>query len=185
MGNYLDTSLPVLDVMVAFLLCWGGYKGFQKGFFAEVLSLFMLLFALFFGMWLVTTSLGQISERLAIDVPKVGSFLFYFLFYCLVVGAVHWVGKKVVGLGIQVFEGFDNFMGLVFAVLKYAVTLGFFIQLLIAAGVLNEQNLLATSYTYVIVKKIYVFVITIASALVPSMTDILQRFRDLFTQAIS
>jgi uncharacterized membrane protein len=84
-----------------------------------------------------------------------------------------------------VFEGFDNFMGLVFAVLKYAVTLGFFIQLLIAAGVLNEQNLLATSYTYVIVKKIYVFVITIASALVPSMTDILQRFRDLFTQAIS
>jgi membrane protein required for colicin V production len=185
MGSYLDTSLPVLDIAVAFLLCWGGYKGFQKGFFAEVLSIFILLFALFFGLWLVTTGLGMVGEKLGTTVPKVGSFLFYFIFYCLVVGAVHWIGKKVVGLGIEIFEGFDNFMGLVFAVLKYAVMMGFFTQLLITAGVLSESNLMATSHTYPLIKKIYTFVITIASALVPSMTGILEEFKALFTRAVS
>jgi membrane protein required for colicin V production len=185
MGSYLDTSLPVLDIVVAFLLCWGGYKGFQKGFFAEILAIFILLFALFFGLWMLTTGLGELSARTGASVPKVVAFLLYFLFYCLVVGAVHWIGKKAQGMVGEIFEGFDNFMGLVFGVLKYSVMLGFVLQLLITAGVLNERALLATSHTYIVVQKINGFVLTVASALVPSMQDILFRFKELFNQAIS
>lgn len=175
MGDYLATSLPVFDIIVVFLICWGGYKGFQKGFLVEVLSIFIFLLLLFWMYWGLVTLMQFSQAKAGVGPPKAGAFLIFTLFFVLIVAAVAAISKRI-GWGIEVFEGFDNIMGMMFAVVKYAISLSLFLEILIMAGVVDRNTLLATK-TYPLLNSIYEFIINVGGALAPSVKEVIQNIQ--------
>jgi membrane protein required for colicin V production len=175
MGKYQDVSLPMLDIVVIFLVVWGGYKGFKKGFLTELLSMFLFILFLFWLSWGVTNLFNYTYTNYGTVPPKAGVFLIYLAVFLGVVAMVNLIGRKI--KQIEIFEGFDNVMGALFAIFKYVFTLGLVIELMATAGLL-EYSSLERTYTYPIVEKVYDFGINVGKALSPTVNEIMNNMKN-------
>ncbi|MCU0448728.1 MAG: CvpA family protein [Bernardetiaceae bacterium] len=165
----------MLDIVVIFLVVWGGYKGFKKGLLTELLSMFLFLLFLFWLSWGVTNLFTYSYTTYGTVPPKAGVFIIYLAVFLGVVAVVNLIGRKI--KQIEIFEGFDNVMGALFAIFKYVFTLGLVIELLATAGLL-DYNSLERTYTYPIVEKVYDFGIGVGKTLSPTVNEIINNMKN-------
>ena len=76
-GSYLDSYIRVIDIILAIVLVWGGYKGYKKGFVLEALSTLVFIIGLLFIFYLVTVLFYNVKDSgYMVDTAKPTSFVF-------------------------------------------------------------------------------------------------------------
>lgn len=142
------TTINILDVVLLLLLAWGGYKGFHKGFFTEFLSLLIFLVSTLLIFKLLQLGLTYYSAKWSRP-PKALSFILFLLVVSLISFGLTIFGRKRMAADrFEVFDNFDNFMGLIFGVIKYAVALSVMLWVFTTAGLLRpvEDGLTGTVF---------------------------------------
>lgn len=134
--NSIFDKISSLDGIILFLLIVGAYKGYKKGLIVEIISLFvfiLLLVLIFKGL--------QVGHDWA-NLSKSVSFTSFLLCFVLIALAVSWLGKLLKNTVKKVlFEGFDNMLGAVFGIFKYAVAMAILLQLFTYIGITNANKL--------------------------------------------
>lgn len=130
-------NLSTLDGLILLFWAWGAYKGYKKGLIVEIISLFVFILLL-----IIVFKCLQLGHDFANGLPQGVSFGSFLLFFALTALAVSWIGKLLKGIINKVlFEGFDNILGGIFGVFKYAVAMAILLQLFTHIGVIKASNL--------------------------------------------
>ncbi len=135
-GNNIFDNISSLDGIILLFLILGAYKGYKKGLIVEIISLLVFIFLLI----LVFKGL-QVGHDWA-EFSKSISFTSFLLFFILIALTVSWLGKLLKTVVKKVlFEGFDNILGAVFGMFKYAVAMAILLQLFTYMGITNANKL--------------------------------------------
>jgi membrane protein required for colicin V production len=130
-------NLSTLDGLVLLFLGWGAYKGYKKGLIVEIISLLIFILLL-----IIIFKTLQTGIDWAEGLPKGVSFSSFLIFFILASLLVSWIGKLLKGIINKVlFEGFDNILGGIFGVFKYAVAIAILLQLFTHVGAIKPQTL--------------------------------------------
>jgi membrane protein required for colicin V production len=130
-------NLSTLDGLILLFLGWGAYKGYKKGLIVEIISLLIFILLL-----IIIFKLLQTGIDWAEGLPKGVSFSSFLIFFVLAALLVSWVGKLLKGIIHKVlFEGFDNILGALFGIFKYAVAIAILLQLFTHVGAIKPSTL--------------------------------------------
>ncbi len=180
LASLLAEKFSLLDVIVLFIIGWGGYKGFQKGFFIELLSLFTFILLLFLVFWSISATFQLSADRIGFVPPKAGAFIAFVLLYVLIALGVSWFDKTVKDkINLEIFEGFDSFVGLIFGIIKYALGLSIGLELIVSAGITSRNELMNNTVTYSYLNGLFNYMLDIGRALAPSVAELVQNIRYL------
>lgn len=180
LASLLAEKFSVLDIVVLFIIGWGGYKGFQKGFFVELLSLFTFILLLFLVFWSISKTFQLTSDHIGFVPSKAGAFLTFTLLYILIALLVSFFDKTVKSkMELEIFEGFDGFVGLIFGAIKYALALSIGLELIVSAGITSRNELMNNTVTYPYLNGLFNYMLDIGRALVPSVAELVQNIRYL------
>jgi membrane protein required for colicin V production len=134
--TFID-NLSTLDGLIVLFLGWGAYKGYKKGLIVEIISLFIFIVLL-----IVVFKFLQLGHDWASGLPQGVSFGSFLVFFALTALAVSWLGKLLKGIIKSVlFKGFDNVLGAIFGVFKYAVAIAILLELFTYVGIIKPSNL--------------------------------------------
>jgi membrane protein required for colicin V production len=134
--NSIFDNISSLDGIILLFLILGAYKGYKKGLIVEIISLLIFIFLLI----LVFKGL-QVGHDWA-EFSKSISFTSFLLFFILIALAVSWLDKLLKTVVKKVlFEGFDNILGAIFGMFKYAVAMAILLQLFTYMGITNANKL--------------------------------------------
>ncbi|MCS6967316.1 MAG: CvpA family protein [Cytophagales bacterium] len=181
LSSLLAQKFSLLDIIVIFIVGWGGYKGFQKGFLVEFFSLLLFLLSLWLIFWLISYIFQLSASRIGLTPPKVTAFFALMLFYILIIFFISFLdGKfKESKFNKEVFEGFDGIVGLIFGVIKYALGLSIAIELVVSAGITTRSELINNTVTYFYLNSLFNYTLEIGSALAPSIAELVENIRYL------
>jgi membrane protein required for colicin V production len=130
-------NLSILDGLILLFWIWGAYKGYKQGLIVEIISLFifiLLLIIVFKGL--------QMGHDWANGLPNGVSFGSFLIFFALIALVVNWLGKLLKGvIHKTLFSGFDNILGGVFSVFKYALAITILLQLFTYIGIIKPSML--------------------------------------------
>ena len=130
-------NLSTLDGVILLFLAWGAYKGYNKGLIVEINSLFIFILLLIFVFKCL-----QLGHDWTNGLPQGVSFGSFLIFFALTALAVSWIGKLLKGVVSKVlFDGFDNILGSIFGVFKYAIAMAILLQLFTHIGVIKPSSL--------------------------------------------
>ncbi|WP_448520424.1 CvpA family protein [Rhodoflexus sp.] len=180
LASLLAEKFSVLDIVVLFIIGWGGYKGFHKGFLVELLSLLTFILMLFLVFWLISTAFQLGADRIGFAPSKAGAFILLVLCYVGIALIVSWLYRKLKHkANFEIFEGFDSFVGLIFGVIKYALGLSIGLELVVSAGITSRNELINNTITYSYLNGLFNYMLDIGRALAPSVAELVQNIRYL------
>ena len=168
--------INLIDVAILLVLGWGGYKGFQKAFFTEFLSLliFVTVTLLSFKLVHLAFDLGGHYTKALSKVPKaVPFFLLLGIFIAISLGLNRWGQKRLEKEnGLNVFDTFDNFMGLLIGLFKYVVALGLLFWLCTKVGLVQPEYKIHKTIFYPMFIGFFDTLLDIASNVMPFLRDL-------------
>jgi membrane protein required for colicin V production len=171
--------IHLTDVFILLLLAWGGYKGFQKAFFTEFLSLliFVVVTLLSFKLVHLAFDFGiQYSSKLSkvSKIPKgVPFFILLAIFIGISLGLNIWGRKRLEREnGINVFDNFDNFMGLLIGLFKYVLAISLVFWLSTKVGLIQPEYKIHTTYFYPLMMKFFTGLLDVMSNVLPFLRDL-------------
>jgi membrane protein required for colicin V production len=180
LASLLAEKFSILDIVVLFIIGWGGYKGFHKGFLVELISIFTFILLLVLIFWIVSLIFQLSADRIGFAPPKAGAFITFVLLYAVIALGVSWFDKIVKGkLSLEIFEGLDSFVGLIFGVIKYAFGLSIGLELVVSAGITSRSELMNNAITYAYLNGLFNYMLDIGRALAPSVAELVQNIRYL------
>jgi membrane protein required for colicin V production len=179
-GDYLITKLPVIDILILVLVAWGAVKGFQRGFLAQIVSLFVFVMSivwLSFGV-LKLFDLGKTQSQM--EPSKAVAFVFFLAILLVIWIAISKIDQSIakVFAKIRIFESFDGIVGLVIGAYKYCLTLSIFLELMVMSNILGRTALL-DSYTYPLLYQMFITSVDVATRLSPSIAETMQNMKYL------
>jgi membrane protein required for colicin V production len=168
--------LNLIDVVILLFLAWGGYKGFQKAFFSEFLSLMIFVIVTLVSFKLVHLAFdfgGQYTKTLS-KVPKaVPFFLLLAVFVGISLGLNVWGRKRIEKEnGLNVFDNFDNFMGLIIGLFKYVLALSVLFWLCTKVGLIQPEYKIHQTIFYPMMMKFFDGLLDVASNVMPFLRDL-------------
>jgi membrane protein required for colicin V production len=149
----LTGTIQVLDIVLAFIVLWGGYAAYQKGFIVELIE--TVTFVVTLGLLLlgVTGGLTQLDEYL-----PTGKFikiavlvLVYFIIVILLNSLSKWLQKKI---DYSILDSLDNVAAFILGGLKYMIFLGVIVIGLRTIGIAPGKESLDKSYMYPVIIKV-------------------------------
>ena len=183
--NYFASYVRVIDIVIAAFLLWGGYKGFQKGFFLEVLSTIVFVSGLLLVFYLINT-VFQAAKGYLVESLKPTSFIFYILGFVLVSILINKIGQKMRSkISYSIFGDLDAFLGMALGVLKYAIFLSIIFTIFREVGIVLPEEAVADSYFY---PKLIVFekwLVEVGAKIAPVIGRIFAGITDLLQDRVS
>ena len=178
-GSYFSSYVRVIDIVLAAMLLWGGYKGYRKGFVLEVISTLVFVIGIllmFYGITkLFQSAKGYLDESL-----KPTSFVFYFIAFVALSLITNSIGKKLrSSISYSIFGDLDTFAGMLLGVLKYAIFLSLIIWLLEKVGYQLPPDATADSQIYPLLRKFQPWLIETGQQLAPVIGRIFDGITDL------
>lgn len=172
-NSFSSTSVALIDILVFLLISWGAFKGFQKGFLTELLSIVIFLVLLLGTFKLVQLGFESLSQSTGAGRFSKATYFFTFLtFYFIISIIVGIIGKRLQEkAGFEVFEGLDNFVGLILGTFKYALALSILAEMLTAIGLLNRAEMTNTLF-YPMLTKLFDFMFEIGNTISPFVGDL-------------
>ncbi len=173
MSGVSSTSVALIDIFILLLIAWGAFKGFQKGFLTELISIVLFLFLLLSCFKLVQMGFDYLSGLSGVGrfskANHFSAFMIVFFIISLVVGIIdkRMQDKK----SFEVFEGLDQFVGLLLGAFKYAFALSILAEMFTAVGILNRAQMSGTVF-YPLLTRLFDFVFEIGSAVSPFIGEL-------------
>lgn len=180
-GSYFASYVRVIDIVLAVVLVWGGYKGYKKGFVLEVISLIVFIVGimlLFYGitkLFKFTQDESYLQESL-----KPTSFLFYIIAFIALSLLTNSLGKKLrSSISYSIFGDLDSFVGMLLGVVKYAIFLSLIIWLCNRVGYQLPAEATADSQLYPLMKKFQPWLIETGGQLAPVVDKMFHHMQDV------
>ncbi len=167
----LSSYIRVIDIILGFIILWGAYKGFRKGFVLELISTFIfvvgvLLFFVFFA------KLFEATETYIGQVPKFSVFSIYLFLYLAGGVALNWLGRFLQKkIDYSILDEIDNTMAFVLGAIKYSSMLAIFIGLFDAAGLSLPPDVTKDSYVYPALLKYQDWLVDVGKVLAPTIGE--------------
>ncbi|MBX2843267.1 MAG: CvpA family protein [Flammeovirgaceae bacterium] len=146
--GYFSSYIRVIDLVLAFFIIWGAYKGFKRGFIVEIISLITFLL-LIYGVFFAITVLFNKADQSTFNTPKGIRFGTFFLFFVIISLALKTFGRIIQNkIDYSVFDDFDNYMAMILGGLKYATFMSILLGLLKAIGFEFSQEIVSDTHLY-------------------------------------
>jgi membrane protein required for colicin V production len=172
-NGFSSTSVALIDILVFLLISWGAFKGFQKGFLTELLSIIIFLVLLLGTFKLVQLGFEYLSTNTGAGRFSKATYFFTFLtaffIVALIVGIID--RRMQEKSAFEVFEGLDNFVGLLLGAFKYAFALSILAEMLTAIGLLNRAEMTNTLF-YPMLTKLFDFMFEIGNTIAPFIGEL-------------
>jgi membrane protein required for colicin V production len=172
--GYFSSYIRVIDIILAFFICWGSWKGWQKGFLVELISTFTFIIGLvvvFSGI----TYLFVALDRSVVQSPKPVKFLFFFMAYIVGSFFLNKLSRVIqYKIDYSIFDSFDNFAAMLLGGFKYAVYLSILLGLLDAAGLKMSDNITKDTYVYPALLNLKDWLVDVGKVIAPVIGEIHQ-----------
>lgn len=180
--SFWDYSFKIGDVILLLLLGFGAYQGYLKGIVVELLSLFVLVFIIY---WVMTgTYLGFNSLK---DSEMVGEFskrttpFLTFLVITIILSVAmqflaNWSRKF---LSFTLFGSADSFIGGIFSLIKYCFVIGLVMTLCIDIGLFQEEEIRAKSLLMPLVMDVFTYIVIVLDGIGVDINKLLIGIQDL------
>jgi len=169
--NYLGSYVRVIDILLAFFILWGAYKGWQKGFIVELISTMVFIFGVLL-IFFAVTQLFMATDKAVGEAPKLAKFASYFLLYMVSSLALNKMSRILqFKIDYSVFDSFDNFLAMLLGGIKYAIFLSIFLGLLNAAGLRLGDSITSDTKIYPLLLDFQVWLVKIGAILAPTIGE--------------
>lgn len=178
-GSYFASYVRVVDIVLAAMLLWGGYKGYKKGFVLEVISTLVFVVGILLIFYALSKGFQAIKDYL-IESMKPTSFIFFIVAFIALALITNSVGKKLrSAISYSIFGDLDAFAGMLLGVLKYAIFLSLIIWLMERVGYRLPPDATADSQIYPLLRQFQPWLIETGQQLAPVIGDIFGDITDL------
>lgn len=178
LADYLLTPVSAIDLMILFLMVWGGYKGFVKGFLAELLMLILFIVSILVVFKLIEAGYDFTATR-AGKFAKAFPFFTFAILYALISLGISLLGRMIKGMLPTVFEGFDKILGATLGVVKYCLSLGILFKLLVSVGIFDRTQISKSTIFYPIIMSVFDKSIEVGAILAPFIGDMVKNIEKL------
>lgn len=180
--SFWDYSFKIGDVILLLLLGFGAYQGYLKGIIVELLSLFLLIFIVY---WVMTgTFYGFDALR---DNQTIGEFsrrttpFLTFLIVTIVLSVAlqflaNWSRKF---LSFTLFGSADSFIGGIFSLIKYCFVIGLVMTLCIDIGLFQEAEIRQKSLLMPLVMDVFYYIVLVLDGIGVDINQLLVGIKDL------
>lgn len=168
------------DIILVVLLVAGAFFGYKKGLILELISIIAFVLAIFGGFKLLHVGMEYVSkvyDGFGTLLPFV-AFLVLFVLIIILVNTVGKILKKIIDwtpLGI-----FDNILGAVLGVLKWALAISIVIWVVSALHIDFADETLSESRILPITNRMLTAVGDFISTIFPSFEDYIKTLKALF-----
>jgi membrane protein required for colicin V production len=170
--------LHLLDVFIVLLLAWGGYKGFNKAFFNEFISLLVFVVATLISFKLIHLlfDLGgqyEYTKKISKAPKAVPFFILLACFIGISLGLNVWGRKRIDNnKGLNIFDNFDNFMGLILGVFKYILALSVLFWLSTKVGLIQPEYKIHKTIFYPLLMSFFEGLLDVMGNVMPFLRDL-------------
>jgi len=166
--------LSTIDIIIAIILIFGGYRGFRKGLAREIISLVAFILAIVLGLKLMPYGESLLSGFLSVG-ENLLSILAFIIIFLSVVFTVNLLGVIVKrALDLTPLGGIDSIAGSFLGFFKWAFFLSLFFWLLSAIGLEFLLNLGEDSVFYPYISGLAPKVLSFFSDFSPYLRDLLE-----------
>ena len=180
--SFWDYSFKIGDVVLLLLLGFGAYQGYLKGIIVEIVSLFLLIFVIY---WVMTgtfygfdalrenQTVGEFSKRTT-------PFLtFLIITIILSVGLQFLANWSKKFLSFTLFGSADSFIGGVFSLIKYCFVIGLIMTLCIDIGLFSEEEIRVKSLLMPLVMDVFYYIVVVLDGIGVDIKPLLVGIKDL------
>jgi membrane protein required for colicin V production len=180
--GFSSVSFTLIDIVIFVLICFGAYKGYQKGFLTELLSIVFFIIFTILGFWLVKEGYVAVAKTSVGSFSKATHFISFLVIYGLIVIIISLIDRKMQDKGnFDVFEGLDNFVGLVLGAFKYAFALSILAEMLTAVGIFKPVEMNKTLF-YPMLIRLFDFMFQIGNTISPFIGDLVSGVQRLLSR---
>lgn len=180
--SFWDYSFKIGDVVLLLLLGFGAYQGYLKGIIVELLSLFLLIFIVY---WVMTGTfygfsslndsqmIGEFSKR---TTPFL-TFLIITILLSFLMEFLANIGKKF--LRFTLFGSADSFIGGIFSLIKYCFIIGLLMTLCIDIGLFSEEEIRVKSLLMPLVMDVFYYIVVVLDGIGVDINELLMGIKNL------
>ncbi len=180
--SFWDYSFKIGDVILLLLLGFGAYQGYLKGIIVELLSLFILIFIVY---WVMTGTfygfsslndsqmIGEFSKR---TTPFL-TFVIITILLSLLMEFLGNLGRKF--LRFTLFGSADSFIGAIFSLIKYCFVVGLVMTLCIDIGLFSEGEIRSKSLLMPMVMDVFYYIVVVLDGIGVNINELLAGIQNL------
>lgn len=176
--------MNIADFIFIGILLFGAYKGYQKGFLLEVISILAFLLAVFGGFKLLHLGIDVLEsyeDTLGNFLP-IAAFILIFVVILIVVNVVGRIMKKIIDLTL--LGSFDNFIGAALGILKFALFLSVLNWVIVNLGFELPESISGESSLYPFIAMVAPEVGGFFISIFPSVAELFEKVKG-FLQSLS
>ena len=128
MNNNIFTSVNYIDLFIAVVLIWFGYKGFSKGLIIELVSLIALGFGVYGGLKFSDTAANYITGNIETKYIPIVSFTITFVVIVVTVFVMGKLIEKIINM--VALKLVNKIAGAIFGMLKMIVLISVLITII-------------------------------------------------------
>lgn len=180
--SFWDYSFKIGDVILLLLLGFGAYQGYLKGIVVELLSLFLLVFIVYWvmtGTYLGFSTLDQndtVGKFSKTTTPFL-TFLIITILLALLMEFLSNLGKRF--LRFTLFGSADSFIGGIFSLIKYCFIIGLIMVLCIDIGLFQEAEIREKSFFMPLVMDVFDYIVRVLDGIGVEIKPLLEGIGNL------
>lgn len=180
LSSIFSDYVRIVDIILAVVIVWGGYKGYRKGFLLELLSIFIFISGVVLIFFLLAKGFTGTESVAGVSIPKSTAFAIYIIVYLVGVVVLNSVGKSLQNkINYSVLDDFDNIAGMIVGAMKHMIFLSIFIWLLSAVGLKLPPEITHDSALYPRLLAFQEWLINVGNVIAPSIGDTAKDIRQL------
>jgi len=167
--------LNTVDLVFLVILLFGAYKGYQRGFLLEIVSIVAFVLAVIGGFKLLDLGIDFLNsfENTLGNFLPIAAFILVFVIILLVVNIVGRIFKKIIDFTI--FGNVDNFAGALLGIFKIALFLSIANWIILNLGAHLPERISKDSFIYPYVADIAPKTGNFLVAIFPSLDNLIQK----------
>ncbi len=174
--SFWDYSFKIGDVILLLLLGFGAYQGYLKGIIVELLSLFVLIFIVYWvmtGTYLGFSTLDQndMVGKFSKTTTPFLTFLVITILLALLMEFLGNLGRKF--LRFTLFGSADSFLGSIFSLIKYCFVVGLIMTLCIDIGLFSDTEIREKSLLMPLVMDVFTYIVAVLSGIGVEIKELL------------
>ncbi len=175
--------MVALDFILLIPLLWGAYKGYEKGFLLEVVTILAFVVALLGGFKLLYLGMDLLSNEFNIQGPMLPYIAFVIIFIGIVL-LIHMLGKVLKKiLDLTLLGSVDNIIGAFLGMLKWAFGFSAILWVTNAFGMTFPEAWTQGSYLYPFILYFADTVAKYAAVVLPFLQDLFNAIKELLSSS--
>jgi membrane protein required for colicin V production len=182
-SGFSSVSFTLIDIVIFLLISWGAYKGYQKGFLTELLSIVFFIALLIGSFALINWGFSALSQQTTVGrFTKATHFCVFVTVYFIISIIISRIDRRMQDSSkYEVFEGVDSFVGLILGTFKYTFALSILAEMLTTVGIFNRAEMNNTVF-YPMLTRLFDFFFEIGNAISPFIGNLVGEITRLLSK---